>query len=313
MAFQRADKAPHSKAAEIAVLVSTFERPHHLEKCLSSLAGQRGVDGRFEVVVTDDGSRDGTFDFVRSFAGRVSFPVRCTTHPHEGFHLSRCRNEGVRATKAPYLLFTDGDCVLPPDHLAIHLAVRRPGMVIGSDCARLDEAATARLDEQSIRDWTVDEHVPAQEKRRLRRKAMRARVYELLRIPMRPRLTGNNIALWRADFERVNGFDERFVGWGLEDKDLQSRLERAGLRVRSIITRSAPVHLWHQQDPSFSRNNAATANWELYRFGDRPVFCRQGLVNPDRGDRSTTVWPLAGDDETMPGPCDGLAATAAFG
>jgi glycosyltransferase involved in cell wall biosynthesis len=313
MAYQRADKASHSKAAEIAVLVSTFERPHHLEKCLTSLAAQQGVDGRFEVVVTDDGSRDGTFDLIRSFAGRVSFPVRCTSHPHGRFHLSRCRNEGVRATEAPYLLFTDGDCVLPPDHLAVHLAVRRPGMVIGSDCARLDAAATARLDEQAIRGWAVDESVPVREKRRLRWKAMRARVYELLRIPMRPRLTGNNIALWRADFERVNGFDERFVGWGLEDKDLQSRLERAGLRVRSIITRSAPVHLWHKQDPSFSRNNAATANWELYRSGDRPVFCREGLVNPGRDGGPTTVWPFDGDGGTMPGARDGLAATAAFG
>ncbi len=40
---------------EIAVVVSTFERLGHLRRCLASLAAQRGVEGRFEVVVTDDG------------------------------------------------------------------------------------------------------------------------------------------------------------------------------------------------------------------------------------------------------------------
>ena len=45
---------------QIAVIVSTFERPGHLERCLASLEAQRGVDGNFEVVVTDDGSRDDT-------------------------------------------------------------------------------------------------------------------------------------------------------------------------------------------------------------------------------------------------------------
>src|SRR3954470_19555788 len=97
---------------EITILVSTFERPRHVRRVLASIAAQRGVAGALEVVVTDDGSRDDTARLVRQFAASASFPVRFVTHPHDGFHISRCRNEGVAASTAPYLLFLDGDCVI---------------------------------------------------------------------------------------------------------------------------------------------------------------------------------------------------------
>ncbi len=268
-------------AVEIAVIVSTFERPGHLERCLASLAAQRGVAGRFEVVVTDDGSRDETLQLLATAVGRMPFPCTYTTHAHDGFRLARCRNEGVAASTAPYLLFTDGDCILPPDHLAIHLVARRPGRVIAGDCVRLDEAATARVDAASLRDGRFPRRLPAGGLGRLRLKGLRAKVYELCRASMRPRLSGNNIGLWRSDYERVNGFDEQYVGWGFEDRDLQHRLERNGVRASSILLRTAPVHLWHPPAPTFARNGAGTVNLAYFAsVASRPAFCVDGLTKP---------------------------------
>jgi len=266
---------------KIAVIVSTFERPDHLERCLASLEAQRGVDGLFEVVVTDDGSRDHTLPLVTAMARRVSFPLTFTTHDHDGFRLARCRNEGVAASTAPYLLFTDGDCILPPDHLRLHLAARRPGRVVAGDCLRLDEDATAGIDPAALRQGRFPRRLPAGERLRLGLKGLRAKLYEATRTPLRPRLSGNNIAVWRSDYERINGFDEQFVGWGLEDRDLQARLERLGLRAWSILLHTAPVHLWHPPASSFSRNNEGTANLAYFRSLDgRPTFCSDGLVKP---------------------------------
>jgi len=120
--------------ADIAIIVSTYERPQHLARCLESIAVQQGVDGRFEVVVTDDGSRDETLGLVAAAARRSDFPLTFTTHDHAGFQLARCRNEGTAASTAPYLLFTDGDCLLPRDHVWIHLDERRRGWITGGDC-----------------------------------------------------------------------------------------------------------------------------------------------------------------------------------
>lgn len=270
-------------AHDIAVIISTYERPHHLARCLASLAAQRGVDGRFEVVVTDDGSRDETLTLVAATARRASFPLTFTTHEHHGFQLARCRNEGAAASTAPYLLFTDGDCLLPSDHLQVHLEERWAGRVAGGDCLRLDAAASEGIDVAAVADGTALLRVAAAERRRMLWKARRAAAYEWLRMPMRPRLSGNNIGVWRADFERINGFDEQFVGWGLEDRDLQERLERVGVRVHSVLSRTAPIHLWHPPAPSFTRNGERTANRDYFLRGDRPTFCRLGLCKEDAG------------------------------
>jgi glycosyltransferase involved in cell wall biosynthesis len=277
---------------DIAVIVSTFERPWHLERCLASLAEQRDVAGRFEVVVTDDGSRDDTLGLLAAWSRSSPFPLRVTTHEHGGFRLARCRNEGITASTAPYILFTDGDCILPPDHLQIHLAARRAGRVVGSDCYRFDEAASARIDLDMIRAGTFPALAAADVRRKMRGKAVRAKVYEWLRLPMLPRLSGNNIAVWRSDCERVNGFDEQFVGWGLEDRDFQQRLERVGLRVFSVLGRTAPYHLWHPPAPSFARNSIGTSNRDYFTsLASRPARCADGLVK--RGSSVASTAPAS--------------------
>src|SRR4051812_48553062 len=124
---------------EISVILTTYQRPDHLERSLLSLAQQRNVAGKFEVIVADDGSDDETSWLVNSFAKIANFPLKWISHPHDGFRVALCRNDGVRASSAPYLLFTDSDCIFPPNHVQNHLAARRPGIVRAGDCYRLDE------------------------------------------------------------------------------------------------------------------------------------------------------------------------------
>lgn len=271
---------------EISIIVSTYQRPYHLKRSLISMAMQKGVSKKFEVIVTDDGSRDETADVVRSFARDVDFPVKFTTHHHNGFQLSRCRNEGVAASSAPYLLFTDGDCVLPPDHIRWHLDYRRKGYGAAGDCYRLDEATSEKVDEHSISSNEYLDWIPKKEKRRIAAKARHARVYQFFRVPMRPRLTGCNIAVWREDFDKVNGFDANYVRWGLEDRDFQLRLSHLGIRFRSIVGRTAVCHLWHTVHSTFVRNCEGTPNYDYFHRKDMLTYCLNGYSAALSGDFS---------------------------
>jgi len=136
---------------EIALCVVTYQRPRNLALVLESIAAQQGVDGKMELVVTDDGSTDNTPQVVEAFRRRVDFPVQFITHPHITFQLARCRNKGAALTRSPYLLFLDGDCVLPPHHVATHLAKRRPGVAISGDAGRMDRAMSERITVEMIR------------------------------------------------------------------------------------------------------------------------------------------------------------------
>ncbi len=65
-----------AKIPEIALLVSTYQRPRHLQRALLSIAMQRDAGDKMEVVVTDDGSTDETAELVEKFSKTVDFPVR---------------------------------------------------------------------------------------------------------------------------------------------------------------------------------------------------------------------------------------------
>ena len=45
----------------------------------------------------------------------------------------------------------------------------------------------------------------------------------------------------------VNGFDESYEGWGLEDSDLVIRLLRAGVKHKTARYAAPVFHLWHQE------------------------------------------------------------------
>lgn len=263
---------------ELAVILTTYERPAHLVRSLLSLAMQRDVAGRFEVVVADDGSTDGTHNLVRKFARNANFPLKWISHPHDGFRVSLCRNDGVRASSAPYLLFTDSDCVFPADHLLKHLAARRPRIVRAGDCVRLDEETTDLVDEDAIRSGAFSGWGSRDERQRLFHKRIKEQYYQIVRHPTKPKLTGYNIGISREDFEAVNGFDENFIGWGCEDDDIAYRLRRAGRRIASALPYTHGFHLWHPAEPSRPAKWTDGPNVGRLANLDRPVKCADGLI-----------------------------------
>ena len=274
---------------DCSLIVNTFQKPRHLALVLESIATQTGVDGRIEVIVADDGSRDDTAAVVAAAAASSPFPLRFTSEPHAGFRLARVRNQGARLAGGDFLLFLDGDCILPRDHVAAYLARRRPGVALLGYCARLPEQSSAALVPGRLAGIDLESLVPARERRLLRRRFRKAWWHALLRHPSKPRLAGGNFGVWRRDFERVNGFDERFVGWGQEDDDLGLRLRAAGVRLESILDRTRSLHVWHPTDPTAATRWRDGPNVAYFMRRGRLTRCRRGLV--ERG-VDATRWGL---------------------
>lgn len=262
---------------EIAIVVSTFERPAHLRRVLVSIAAQRGVNGAMEVVVADDGSRDQTRQVVRQFAASVRFPVRFTTHPHDGFQLAKSRNQGAAASRAPYLLFLDGDCLIPPDHVRIHLDRRRERAVQAGYCTHLGREVSERISDEEILRGDFSRWDDWRSRWKLAAMHLKARFYNAVADPTRPKLFGGNIGIARADLERVNGYDENFRSWGCEDDDLRLRLRAAGVGIESILWRTHTYHLWHPKTPSAPRTWSEGANVDYLQRPVRLTRCLAGL------------------------------------
>ena len=268
-----------STPLELSVIVTTYQRPGHLRRCLLSLAAQQGVAGKFEVIVVDDGSRDGTADMVARTAREVGYPLEFITHPHDGFQVGRCRNSGIRAARAPYLVFVDGDCLLPPNHLAAQLAARRTGVALAGDCFRLDQATTERISDGDVLSGRFMEWVEPMGRKFVRRTRRKMTFYQALRHPSRPKIVGWSMAMWRDQLERINGFDEQYRGWGCEDDDLGIRLRQSGARVLTSLSYTHAYHMWHPFDVSAPKQWVEGANVDYFR---RPLRLARCLVGMER-------------------------------
>ena len=56
-----------------------------------------------------------------------------------------------------------------------------------------------------------------------------------------------NLAIWRSDLDRVDGFDAAYSGWGKEDSDIIVRLLHSGVRRKDGVFATGVLHLWHAE------------------------------------------------------------------
>jgi GT2 family glycosyltransferase len=262
---------------DLAIIVTSYQMPWHLRRVLESIACQR-TTRRFEVVVSDDGSTDDTPQVVADFRAQAPFPVRFVTHPHARFHAARCRNDGARSSTAPHLMFIDGDCLLPPDHIEQHLRAGRVGGVTCGYCIRLDQDLSHQVTLDVVRSGEFVAWAPPEQRGKLRQMHYKALWYGVIGHATKPAFRGGNFALARGDFERVNGFDENFLGWGCEDDDFGRRLRAVGIRMISVLHRTWVYHLWHPPTPTRPNEWKQGGNVAYLQRDVRLSRCACGLV-----------------------------------
>jgi len=248
----------------VALILSTYNQPAHLDRSLLALGRQSYRD--LEIIVADDGSGEATRDVVGRYRRELDVPVRHVWQEDRGFRKTRILNKAILATTADYLVFIDGDCVAHPDFIREHLTGATPGCYVNGSLIRLGKDLTERIDRPAI---TAGDAFRASWLTVRGRSFNRRYLRFSLGYPTRTWLNrhsrtklywlGANSSCSRADALAVNGFDNRFT-YGFEDGDFGNRLENYGVLPSTVRWTANVLHLYHDKpwsSPEIMERNRA--------------------------------------------------------
>ncbi|HEX5316758.1 MAG TPA: glycosyltransferase family A protein, partial [Candidatus Kapabacteria bacterium] len=98
----------------ISIILPTYNRARLVMRAIQSIQAQTFSD--WELLIIDDGSRDGTYDFVTT---EMNGDKRVRYHYATNRGLAMARNIGLSMSRGNYFTFLDSDDEYLPDHLAI--------------------------------------------------------------------------------------------------------------------------------------------------------------------------------------------------
>ncbi len=233
---------------EISVIVPTYNRRETVGRSLETLFAQDLAPSRFEIIVVDDGSMDGTAESLRAL--NPACHLRVIEQENRG--PAAARNKGYRAAEADLVLFLDDDMLCDPGlvaaHIAAHTGLER-GIAFGALFLSPDSVPSLAAE-------CFDREIG---KFHLEQKLSTATAWQITDCVF------SNSSLPRALLEEVGGFDESFRM--REDLEMGYRLFRAG--VRPVYASSAMAYQHYQKT-----NADLIRDAEVFAAGD-VLFARK--------------------------------------
>ena len=258
-------------AFALTLVINTFNQPDYLARVLNAVSRQSRPPE--EVLLADDGSTAETQSVFEQWRAGQTFRCEHLRQDHQVFRRSRILNLTIASSRGDYLVFLDGDTVPHPDFIADHRAAEQRGFFVQGHRALIEEKAAAWFGKN---DFFADRRRALFQNQISGLKNSFRWPFAVRKIKNRLRgIRGCNLAIWRADLVRVNGYNEAFVGWGREDSELAARLTNSGVRRLDLRGRALCFHLWH---PPVSRDELA-CNDELLAKAilEKHTRCEQGL------------------------------------
>ena len=208
-------------AVRVSVVVPTCNRSQRAVRLLEALAKQ-DLDEPFEVVVVDDRSRDDTVERLGAMTSSLPYRLRVVTSV-KNTGPAGARNRGWQAAVAPFVVFTDDDCVPDAGWLrALVAGLEQADIAVGRTRPPVDQL-------QNIGPFS-----------------------HYLDMDHNQSFSTCNIGYRRTVLEAMDGFDAEGFAWpNGEDTDLGLRALKAGFSDDFV----PDALMWHDVEPSSFRTH----------------------------------------------------------
>jgi cellulose synthase/poly-beta-1,6-N-acetylglucosamine synthase-like glycosyltransferase len=246
-----------------SVIVPVFDGAETLDACLRALSAQTIENGRYEVIIVDDGSADGSADVAARHGATVIH------QDHAG--AAAARNRGSQQARGQVLLFTDADCEPSPDWIEQMLAPFADPEVLGVKGAY-------RTRQHSV----VARFVQAEFEEKYDRQR---------RVEQIDFVDTYAAAYRRATFLAHGGFDPEFLLD--EDQEFSFRLAQEGcilvLNPRAIVYHRHPSTVWN-----YAWRKAQFGRWKVRVLARHPSKVLHDSYTPWTQKAQIVLLPLVG-------------------
>lgn len=232
---------------KISLIITTYNSAKLLDNCLRSVSRQ--VEMPCEVIIADDGSSDNTKDVVNAWRKQIPVPIKHVWQEDKGFRASRVRNLAFANAEGDYLIIIDGDIILNKYFILDHHEIAREGCFVCGSRVVMSPELTKYMQDHELTELPLSHLSVDKWPNTFRNKTLR----NMLAPYYGQRLYKGrscNMAFWKKDMEKVNGFNEDFVGWGLEDTDFIARMQQAGIKKHFLKFGGIQYHQYHKERPA---------------------------------------------------------------
>ena len=254
-----------------SLVLSTYNWPDALELVLKSIANQTVLPN--EVLIADDGSHPSTKQLIDELKKSFPVPIHHIWHEDQGNRKAIIMNKAIAQAQNEYIISIDGDVILHPNFVQDHLMMAEKNVYLyGSRVNIQKDALNGLFNSKNISFHFFSKGI----KKRGR----------TLRIPFlaqkqqkhpnySSKMRGCNFSFWKADFIKVNGYNEEFTGWGREDSELVLRMHYAGIEAKRLKFAGIVYHIYHnEQSKSFlDRNDKIQQN----TIQNKLTFAEKGI------------------------------------
>ena len=251
----------------VSVVIPTHQRREALRRALAALAGQTADAESFEVIVSVDGSTDGSEEMARGFD--APYDLQVTAGPSRG-RAAAC-NSAIELARGEVLIVLDDDMQPAPGFVERHLSNHPPGSrlcVMGAVPIELDAASphAARYARDKFND-----HL--------------ARLAEPGHVFVPRDFYSGNASLRTEEMRAVGGFSESFTVYGNEDIDLSLRLRAAGVEL-GYDAEALARQEYDKDLAALAADTVAKGSTTVQLAGSHPeVFAQLRLASPWDGSR----------------------------
>lgn len=232
-----------------------------------------------EIIIADDGSKIKSNEIFTKYR-KNGLKIKHIWQPDGGFRASKIRNLAALCSNQEYLIFIDADCIPDENFVAAHTKLAKKGFFLSGTRLLLSNKLKKYFFNNP--DFKINFlncfffFLLGHTNKLLYKLPFNMTLINPLRKKNWKKVQTCNLSVYKSDFTNIGGFDESYIGWGLEDSDLIVRLINSGVYKKKIIRGAVVFHLWHE---IYSRNNLSSNKDRLtyaiqnkIRFAKKSVF-----------------------------------------